>query len=381
MTPNLSILRTRAGHNPWQHAAFWLVVTGLVALNLYMSPGGGRISGLLAARVVLHLLCFAVAILFHLQVLVPRFLERDHYITYLLAFLLTALATAFIMYHGNVILREQVFGHGVHLGPQGQGPGGSGFGPPGMRNGLPGTSRGFGPRAQFRPPFGKLMLVWGVQAMIMTGLALLFHLINTYVRSKEYEQQGLEAEVAALKAQLSPHFIFNSLNNIYSLALAKSDLAPDYTMKLSKITRYILHETSRPDIPLTQALDFIRDYLALERIRLGDRAKISYRIEGSPEECRITPLILLPFIENIFKHGVNPDPGQAEVDILVTIERDGVIDLHFSNRLLPETGEVSESGVGLANVRRRLELMCPNRYELNISPGPEFYTVHLRLLP
>ncbi|MDF3127617.1 histidine kinase [Kiritimatiellaeota bacterium B1221] len=382
MTLTFPILHTRTGYNPWQHLAFWLVTTGLVTVNILMSPGGGALSPLLTARIALHLLCFAAAVYFNLKVLVPRLLDKQRFIAFLLAFILTAIATAFVMYHGNIFLREQVFGGGVPLGPQGHGPGGNGFGPPAFRGGLPGKSNGFGSNAKFRPPFAKLMLVWSIQAMIVTGLALLLHLINALLRLKESEQRILEAEITALKAQLSPHFIFNSLNNIYSLSLAKSELAPDYTIKLSKITRYILREINHELISLDQELAFIRDYIALERIRLKDRANISLEVKGDPNGHQIAPLILLPFIENIFKHGVNPDPDQADVRIIVEIKDSGEIKLSFTNTLLADTEpplENATGGVGLSNVRRRLKLLYPGIYDLNITEGPQHYITHLRL--
>ncbi|MGJ8638377.1 MAG: sensor histidine kinase [Opitutaceae bacterium] len=382
MTLNRPDLRTHPERNSWQHSAFWLVMVGLVTLNVYMAPAGGEFTALLWARVAFNLLCFAAVVYLHLFVLIPRLFERGRYAIYAVTFVISAIVAAYFIYQGTAFLRDTVFGGDVMSSPTGKPT--HGFGPPGGQSGFSGPPNGFkGGRPSFKPPFEKLMMIWAIQAMIVTGMAVIFHLANKYIRDVDTEKHTIEAELTALKAQLSPHFLFNSLNNIYSLSLAKSDDAPVYTMKLSKITRYILHETGQKTILLQKELDFISDYIVLERIRLCNEVKIKCRFEGNTDGVMIAPLIILPFIENVFKHGVNPDPDNAEVDIWIAVEANGLIDIRIANRV-PKDGAVNpegEGGVGLANVRRRLNLLYPGKYELDIKQTSERCSVSLTLIP
>jgi LytS/YehU family sensor histidine kinase len=127
------------------------------------------------------------------------------------------------------------------------------------------------------------------------------------------EQQKLEAELKTLKSQLNPHFLFNSLNNIYSLSLIKSDKVPELILKLSDLMRHIIYESKENYIPIEKELEFVNNFIELQRIRTSDKTKINYRINGIIPSAKIAPLLFEPFIDNAFKHGL---PGTVNSDFI-----------------------------------------------------------------
>jgi len=231
-----------------------------------------------------------------------------------------------------------------------------------------------------------MVFVYSVQMSIVIGLSLLFHFMNDWKHSRELEKEKMEAELMALRAQLNPHFLFNSLNNIYSLSLDKSDRAPAYILMMSQLTRYILHDSRSEMVSLDAEIEFIRNLLKLESIRLDDDAKFNFNITGSADDIQIAPLLLLPFVENAIKHGVNPNPNEAYVDIHLEIDNEEAISFTVRNRLEMEADlrnesreELAPSGVGLENVKRRLSLLYPGRYQLELKNDADMFTAYLRI--
>ncbi len=193
-------------------------------------------------------------------------------------------------------------------------------------------------------------------------------------------QEKVESELKALKSQINPHFLFNSLNNIYSLAMGGSGKAPAAILKLSDLMRYMIYESNEEKVSLQKEIDFLENYIALQRLRSDQRSKIEYTKDGSPGELKIAPLLFLPLVENSFKHGVKGDPAGGYVRIHLEI-RDRQLNLSLENN----KGKVDEiegqenSGIGLANVKRRLELLYPDRSFLEILDNGEDFQVKLEL--
>lgn len=195
---------------------------------------------------------------------------------------------------------------------------------------------------------------------------------------KEIEKEKLTAELNFLKAQINPHFLFNTLNNLYYLAYSKSENTTEVIEKLSHMMRYMIYDTNYPKVPLTKEIDYMQNYISLERMRLGDRFNIQFTVEGDIELIRITPLILLTFLENAFKHGVSSSSKESWVKVCL---RSTPQLLHFKvTNSKPELSSVEEkSGIGLQNVKRRLELSYPGHYRLDIKESPKEYSVELDL--
>ncbi len=193
----------------------------------------------------------------------------------------------------------------------------------------------------------------------------------------ELENQRLNAELAFLKSQINPHFLFNSLNSIYSLAYQKSDTAPDAILKLSEIMRYMLYESDDTKVALAEELQYLQNYIDLQRIRFADAAFVDFKITGKVAEQKIVPLLLIAFIENAFKHGVTNDPSSP---ILLRINLDET-HLHlFVENKKHILNRDSGGGIGLNNVKRRLDLLYPNKYTLNIRDKADTYTSELSII-
>jgi two-component system LytT family sensor kinase len=194
---------------------------------------------------------------------------------------------------------------------------------------------------------------------------------------RDLENQRLTAELAFLKSQINPHFLFNSLNSIYSLAYQKSDTTPEAILKLSEIMRYMLYESNDNKVDLAKELQYLQNYIDLQKIRFGNKAFVDFKITGEVGSQKIVPLLLIAFIENAFKHGVASDPS---VPIKLFINLDGS-KLHFymENKKHMNNRD-NEGGIGLNNVKRRLDLLYPGKYTLTIQDGTENYTCELSLV-
>lgn len=198
----------------------------------------------------------------------------------------------------------------------------------------------------------------------------------TEKRALQAEAEKAQAELAFLKAQINPHFLFNTLNNIYSLAITRSEHTAVSIMKLSNILRYVTDEVKQDSVSLQQEIDCIQDYIDLQQLRLGKKTTVSFHLAGDPAPLSIAPLILMTFVENAFKYGVSSHQSSS---ILIDLQATGnQLVFSCSNALFPRK-QTERTGVGIANTRQRLEHLYPNKYDLNISTDNNLYTVTLIL--
>jgi two-component system, LytTR family, sensor kinase len=200
-------------------------------------------------------------------------------------------------------------------------------------------------------------------------------------KNKRLAEEKMQAELNFLKAQIHPHFLFNTLNNLYALSLIKSDKTPDIVLKLSDLLDYMIYKSNDEFVPLNKELEIVEGYIELEKMRYSDRLNLSYQINGKTDKHQIAPLILLPFIENCFKHGASKDRINPSIEIQINIEPTFLI-LKVINSI-PAEKEVSETesnGIGLSNVKRRLELIYPGRHVLNIKHEAEVFEVELKII-
>ncbi|RKD91180.1 sensor histidine kinase [Mangrovibacterium diazotrophicum] len=212
-------------------------------------------------------------------------------------------------------------------------------------------------------------------------LADWIELQDIWLRYNKAERQRLEAELKTLKAQINPHFLFNSLNNIYSLALIKSDKTPHLILKLSDLMRHVLYESRENFIPLKKEISFVTNFIELQRIRLSEQVKIRYELKGEVSERKIMPLIFEPFLDNAFKHGPKTSTDDVFIDIRLDIRQD---DLTFEvrNSCNPEMiGKAKGAhGVGLENVGQRLEMLYGSKdYKLDINTAENVFAVKLNV--
>lgn len=197
---------------------------------------------------------------------------------------------------------------------------------------------------------------------------------------KELETQTMQSELRFLKSQINPHFLFNTLNNLYALTLKKSDKAPEIVVKLSEMMRYMLYECNEKWVPLYKEVNYLRNYMDLERLRQADNVAISFEVAGEVRQQQIAPLLFIPFIENSFKHGINNNIDHGFVRIALDIQEDRVhLYLENSKPSLPAQFHKRSGGIGLVNVRRRLDLLYAGRYTLEIDDAPTTYGVSLEI--
>lgn len=202
------------------------------------------------------------------------------------------------------------------------------------------------------------------------------------LKLKDIEKQKLEAELNALKGQLNPHFLFNTLNNLYTLSLDNSKKTPELILKLSELLNYSLYECKDKYVPLNHEISFLNSYIELEKIRLDDEVLINMQIKGNAGNIKIAPLIFMPLFENAFKHGVNKRPDNPFVNINFDFSNDGSIKFKIENNIKSNTtAEKPESGgIGIKNVEKRLELLYPEKYSFEIEKGIDIFTVNLEII-
>jgi hypothetical protein len=189
-----------------------------------------------------------------------------------------------------------------------------------------------------------------------------------------------EAELKLLKAQVHPHFLFNTLNNLYGLTLEKSDEAPGLVLRLSEILDYILYRCVEQRVLLSEEISNLKNYIEIEKIRYSEKLELHQIFPENCKNFKIAPLILLPFVENAFKHGVSNFPGNAFVKINVLLVEESLIVLIVNSRNpLKNKNNSHAKGIGLNNVRKRLELVYPEKYILALEEKPETYSVNLTL--
>ncbi len=196
------------------------------------------------------------------------------------------------------------------------------------------------------------------------------------LKMSEIERQKVEAELKALKAQVNPHFFFNTLNSLYSLSLDKSEKTPDMILKLSELMRYVIYEAREDMLPLQRQLDFIRSYIYLEELRAGPSLQVRYKVEGIPGEIMVAPLIFIPFVENAFKHAGRDQRQKPDIDIKFDLGVPGKI-VFYSENNVDTAKPKRHEGIGLDNVRKSLQILFPGKYHLEMEEHGSRYRVKL----
>jgi sensor histidine kinase YesM len=214
---------------------------------------------------------------------------------------------------------------------------------------------------------------------LVTTIKLTTDWIYERKRVENLQKVQLKTELQFLKAQIQPHFFFNTLNNLYALTLEKSDTAPRVVLKLSEIMQYVLYDVKEPKISLLTAINYIQNYLDLERLRYSDKITTKINIIGNIENVLVPPLIFLPFIENCFKHGANNNE-HLEVDISFENLSDKwlifKVENSFENKVALDNNK--KSGIGIQNVKRRLELLFKDKFELKTNIVKQKFQVYLK---
>lgn len=234
----------------------------------------------------------------------------------------------------------------------------------------------FSPFYEVPVPNGKLIFILSIMIRFVM-IVLLSMGIASYNRLKQIEEAKLKAELSYLKAQINPHFLFNTLNSIYALTVQKSDNAPESVTKLSSIMRYSITDAAQDFVGLDKELNYINAYVELEKLRLTEKVKLNYSVTGNAEGKKIAPLIFIPFIENAFKYGVSTKDNSV-IDIAIKIEA-ASLNVAVKNTKARANLE-NKLGLGIENTKKRLRLSYPGKHQLEIINAEKSFSVNLSIV-
>ncbi len=239
----------------------------------------------------------------------------------------------------------------------------------------PGDHRPFSFRRIF--PFSGNLVLFLLILIISGGIKIINEWFRTERRNEVIKREKATTELALLKSQVNPHFLFNTLNNIYSLAVVNSPETAGSVMKLSAIMRYVLDDAKSNEVPLEKEILFLENYIALQSARLTDKASVNFVHDMGNSNKLIAPLLLIAFVENAFKYGVSTHiPSEIMINMH---ENNGQLTFLVKNKILNNNNSMSNTGIGLRNAKRRLELLYPDKHTLRILDDGHTFEVHLTI--
>ncbi len=359
------------------HALGWLIFVSLPVLFITRGEETGLTIRLLASwQFWLFLLIFALVFYLNYYLFIPRLFFRRQYLMYGLFFGAGLLLVGWQQPFDKLIMRHER----TNRGRERRGPDAGGF-EPAVRSGRPerpADLSGF----DRRPPREPVLDIVSVMLYLMIwaiGLA-----IAIAQRSRQTEQRAMQAEadkaraeLSSLKAQINPHFLFNTLNTIYTLARINHPACAESIMKLSNIMRYVSDEVREDFVPLEDEVACLRQYIDLQELRLSKKTTVKFETTGDLQHQQIPPLVLMTLVENIFKHGVSNREASV-IEIKVAAEP-GKVSFYSKNRKFQNTPESGRTGIGLHNVRKRLDHIYPDRHSLDIDDDGDFFSVSLTI--
>lgn len=361
------------------HIAGWLLFMAFPLLFLNGRQGSGNVFKLLQSPYY-WLFCFTYIFLFYINsyLFIPKLFLKKQYFKYALINIILYTGVYFLRPYDKLLTHNEQYNY-APSGPPPPMKGERMLPPPGYGGRPPRLGPAPGDRRLERHvPFDTISLFIFIMILALSAATKTIQQWKlTEQRATQAEADKASAELSFLKAQINPHFLFNTLNNIYTLAVMKDDNAPDSIMKLSNIMRYVTDDANEDFVSLQSEVDCINDYIELQRLRLGEKTAIDIDISGNIGLKKIAPLILMTFIENVFKYGVSKHERSAIVIKIQATETE--IAFFCENRIFQDVNESNRTGIGLKNTRKRLEHLYAGRHSLTITSQNNFYTVNLTL--
>ena len=334
------------------HVIWWTLSITFLCFIFYLNSKTFTVS--LLAKALITNIGFAASVYINLYVLIPRFLKQKNYVFYI--FWLIVLLSASSLFVQLIIVYP-------------------------LRTILQVSD-------QFSSFDTNTHSAFFFATLFYVGVSSMLKFIKDWISMQDLnyklakiEKQKLEAELSTLKGQLNPHFLFNSLNNIYSLSLIKSEKVPDLILKLSDLMRHIIYESKENFISLEKEIEFVDNFVSLQRIRTSEKTLIEYEKTGTVPGARIAPLLFEPFIDNAFKHGLPGNESKDFIRIHFNFEQASMLTFQIENNYSDaEKWTSKNSGIGIRNVKQRLALLYNKKdYSLNISKENYIYSVTLEL--
>ncbi|HEX5023684.1 MAG TPA: histidine kinase [Agriterribacter sp.] len=328
------------------HAAYWLMITAFfIYEKKYMIVKSGLPSFVACISVRIALLIIVAYV--NLHFLLPKYLIKGRYLKY---FVLVFLSIAGYMLMQSLF---DIFLYGYILGP--------------MRQSYLWQT----------VSYNFLSTIWYIGIMVALKLSIDWYEQKRLLQKTAVEK--LQAEVNYLRSQVNPHFLFNILNNLYSLTLKKSEKAPDVVLKLSEMMEYMLYDSDDKYVLLEKEIQYLENYFELEKLRYGDHTDIQLKKSGDISTLSIAPLLLLPLVENAFKHGVSRSASKAWLHCNIQV---AAPDLHVTvenSKQAADSSNSNKGGIGLTNLKQRLELLYPGNHSLEIQDNPGSFHVSLHI--
>lgn len=335
------------------HILFWLASIALMLFFFFFNEKRVHFDVITLAKAIIVNIGFALGVYVNLYVLIPRFLKQKNYIFYIFWVIILLTLSSIIIQFLLISLR-----HALDFA------------------------------TSFSSFDTNLHSAYFFATLIYVAFTSLLKFIKDWLSLQDLnfklariEGQKLEAELKTLKGQLNPHFLFNSLNNIYSLALVKSDKVPDLILKLSDLMRHIIYESKENFISLEKEIDFVNNFIALQKIRTANSVQITYEITGDVPIAEIAPLLFEPFIDNAFKHGLPATEQSDFIHIKFDFTTKGFLQFFIENNYEENSlWDKKNSGIGINNVKQRLRyLYHSNDYKLSVQKGNNIFRVSLQL--
>ena len=345
---DLSISRQQL-HRIAYHALFWVAI--LIGYTLLYGNSSGGAYRRAFSLLIITLPIYMAASYYTIYNLLPNFLFRKKYLGFAIRFIYTALLALLL----EMLIIMLVFVIRVHPPQTGR------FAEPGLQIDI------------FYLMLGIFLII-----VLATSIKLLRHWYGAQQRTAILAREKVEAELKMLKSQIHPHFLFNTLNNLYALTMQKSDQAPNVVLKLSQLLDYMLYECNAPVVPLAKEIEALENYITLEKLRHGERLELQFTKAGDIATARIAPLLLLPFVENSFKHGVSANNKEAWIKMDLRVES-GTLQFRLANSKSPQKAASPGRGIGLVNCRKRLEMLYPNHHQMEVEDRADQYRLQLRI--
>jgi two-component system LytT family sensor kinase len=325
------------------HLVFWVVFGGLM-LVVFNGFVGGFMNAI--APTLVNMTGLMILTYVHLWYLLPQFYSKKKYVAYgISVFVILLLTTLFRFIIGWEIVRIV----------------------------------GWEMSNEFTPNYFVGMMVTGLFIILIT---LPLRLIENYFKKEELEKelktQQLEAELRFLKAQVNPHFLFNALNNIYSLSFTNSSQTPEMILKLSDMMSYMLYDCKTKKVKITNEINYLHNFIALQQLKKEGELNVVFLTQGDFSGIHITPMLFIPFFENAFKHGNLEDTKNGWLQSEMKVAN-GSLYFFIKNTTLKEKTKSEKGGVGLENVKARLNLLYPNRHILKVEKKEGIFEVQLEI--
>lgn len=342
----------------WLHALMWIII---LIFPIYIS----RVFGMTEMRQLGHFYTIAIAYGFTFYtvylLLIPKFYFKNRRVE----FFLSVLAVITILFFVIILVNDYWLADPEHDKR--------------IEEVMKTLNDG---KPTVRPPFGMFRLInYWFTSFLITGFALGLSFMERHrddeKQRKELEKEKLHSELAFLKNQVSPHFFFNTLNNIYTLTGIDTPAAQESILKLSKLMRYLLYESENGETQISREIEFMNNYIALMKLRLSSKVDLKVDFQSDYTDTNIPPLLFIPFIENAFKHGISHRDASF-IHIKMKVEADQIrFETENSIGKSNQPSDKEHSGIGIENVKKRLALLFPGTHQLEISETDEVFSISL----